>query len=93
MNEEEEYIYESLDENEEWIYSGLDITVLGLDYRCLYFILVLLIHPRIYTFFVFLGIIIIFYILKIYNLNVMESIKRLRLLISMLFFGNIKKIK
>lgn len=81
-----------LDEDNAWVYSGLDVTVLSLDARVLAFFLIVLVRIRLSSFIIFLAAVCFFYILKIFDLNVSESIKRLRLSISMIFFGNIKKI-
>lgn len=81
-----------LDDENIWVYSGLDVTVLSLDARVLFFFLIVLVRIRLSSFIIFAIAVTFFYILKIFNLNVAESIKRLRLSISMIFFGNIKKI-
>lgn len=65
-----------------WFHSAKPIRIFIVDYRLTIFLLLFLVHMRLWTFGLFMGMVIFFAILEAFNLDLNNAFKKLRCTLS-----------
>lgn len=84
--------YTGEETNTLWIHASKDVTIFGIDYRVLFFSVLFFVHMRYWTAILFASVFAFFYLLKMYDLNVAESMKKFRFVLANTITSNKKRI-